>query len=275
VLVEGAFDTFKNGAMRMNNAAQLLAPDNLPLDLGEIGIVKKADQIMPGVYRSLLAFPESYMLGDELYIVLRDAPDISETAKSYATAAPGYSDLLVFTSKNGIETHLIIDYEVALYQILHGESAHENLQEIAAFGAELYPEYFGDYPAPVVTPWGYTTRYKTIFNGVFWVETELGRRGLAIAFPRFEDLEGMMDLAEPFEHETAYTKERGAGYIFYREKDSCVPLHMLISHDIWNKALHCDINYAALVNAIHCHHPEYPDLREVADESAGTEFIVF
>jgi len=115
----------QNEGIHMNNAAQMLAPDNLLLDLGELGIVKKADQIMPGVYRSLLAFPEPYMLGDELYTVLQDAPDISQAAKSYRTAAPGYPDLLVFSSKDGIETHHIIDYELALYQISHGKAEHE------------------------------------------------------------------------------------------------------------------------------------------------------
>jgi len=263
----------------MNNTAQLLTTDNLPLDLGKMGIVKQANQIIPGVYLSLLVFRER-KIEEELYIVLRDATDISETAKSYGSAAPAYPDLLVFTNKNGKELHHIIDYEVALYQILHGEPEHENLREIAAYGAELYPEYFGSCPAPVVTPWGCTTRYKTIFNGVFWLETESGRRGLAIAFPRCEDVEeamehGIMELAEPFEHETAYSEDRYMGYMFYREENSCVPLYSLLNNEAWYNTPHCKIDRAALVNAVHFHHPEYPGLPEILDEKAGTEFIVF
>jgi len=269
----------------MDNIAQLLAPDNLPLDIGEKGTVEQAHQVIPDVYRCLVLTSHPCVVGDDAYLVLRDTSNISASAKNYGDAVPGYPELLIFTYRDGIETHYIIDYEVALYQILHGETEHEDLREIASYGAEVFPEYFGDFPVPVLTPWGCATRNKIIFNGVFWLETELGRRGLAVAFPCTEDLiqitepEAMkfrtMDLAEPFEYEMAYTKERNTGYAFFREENSCVPLYDLINKEEQYGTPRCKIDRAALVNAVHCRCPEYPYLKDAVDENAGTEFIVF
>lgn len=43
----------------MEDITDLLAPRNLPLELGELGTVTEADLIMPGVYDAILEFLET------------------------------------------------------------------------------------------------------------------------------------------------------------------------------------------------------------------------
>ena len=43
----------------MDNEMDLLSPENLPLDLGELGMVTEAELVMPGVYNAILEFLET------------------------------------------------------------------------------------------------------------------------------------------------------------------------------------------------------------------------
>ena len=64
----------------MRGELRLLALENLPLDLGELGVVTEADLVMPGVYDTVLKDPETG-LAVEAFIVLKSAPEISDIAK--------------------------------------------------------------------------------------------------------------------------------------------------------------------------------------------------
>lgn len=66
----------------MNKETQLLTPENLPLDLGELGVVTEADLVMPGVYDVILERPETGVAA-EGFIVLGSAIDISELGCAY------------------------------------------------------------------------------------------------------------------------------------------------------------------------------------------------
>jgi len=133
---------------------RLLAQENLPLDLGELGAVIQADLVMPGVYDTALEIPETGLIV-EAYVVLKTAIEISETAKKYGKVPPGYSEFLVYMEDNtGRNSRYIIDYELIRYKILHQPPLpeHENIRSTASIGAEMYPEYFGHYPVPFLTP---------------------------------------------------------------------------------------------------------------------------
>ena len=79
----------------MDRGMELLAPENLPLDLGELGTVKEAKLVILGVYDTVMEAPETGM-GWEAYIVLRSAANISKLAKRHGLTDPAYPELLVY-----------------------------------------------------------------------------------------------------------------------------------------------------------------------------------
>lgn len=251
----------------------LLAPENLPLDMGELGVVTEADLIVPGVYDAVLEILEA-TLAVEAFIVLKNAAGISESAKEYGQAAPGHPELLVYSENEDGNTRYIIDYELMRYKMLHGLPLPENedIRDIAAIGAEMYPGYFGSYPVPYLTPWGCTTRNKIIANGLYWLETERCQQGLAVAYPKYDDLSGgARGLAEQFDDGSARINNQMPGYLFFRDMDSCVPLFELVFTSN-GPDIYC-VNRAALMNAIYQFHPEYAVKYNVAEQAGMNDGI--
>lgn len=252
----------------MDNEMDLLSPENLPLDLGELGTVTEAALAIPGVYNAVLEFSETG-LAVEAFIVLRSAGEISTAAKQYGRVDPDYPDLLVYQESETGNTRYIVGYELFRYQILHHLPLPEGetIRGIAAAGAEMYPEYFGGYPVPFLTPWGCTTRHKIIANGLYWLETEQCQRGFAVAYPKYDDLSGgARGLAEQFHDGSVQADGDVPGYLFFTEANSCVPLFELISA-IPQKQLLCDIKRPALMNAIYQRFPEYAAQHNLAEQA--------
>lgn len=252
----------------MEQETPLLAPENLPLDLGELGVVTEAELVMPGVYEAVLENPEMGV-GMEAFIVLKSASEISEAAKEYGKTNPGHTELLVYSENETGNTRYIIDYELSRYRMLHHIPLPEGeiIRTTAAIGAEMYPNYFGNYPVPFLTPWGCTTRNKVIANGLYWLETERFQRGLAVAYPKFTDLsDGARSLSEPFDDGSALTNGQVPGYLFFKEANSSIPLFELIFVGS-NVQLNCTVNRAALMNAIYQFHPEYAAQHNIAEQA--------
>lgn len=242
--------------------------ENLPLDLGEMGTITEAKLVMPGVYETIMVYSET-AIGMEAYIVQKSAAEISSAAKKYGKAVPDYPELLVYSEDTTGNSMYIIGYELFRYNTLNHLPLpkDETIRSIAAIGAELYPGYFGGYPVPFLTPWGYTTRNKIIANGLFWIETEQCLRGLAVTCPKYDDLsDGARGLAEQFDDGSAHTNEEMPGYLFFREVNSSVPLFELICLGR-NEKLISNINLAALMNAIYHFHPEYAVQHNVAEQA--------
>ena len=252
----------------MNTDTELLCPENLPLSLGELGEVIEAQIVMPGVYDVVIE-REEILLGEEAFIVLRNASGISDAAKKYGQEVSAHPNLLLYAENNTDNPRYIISYELLRYKILHRIPLleTESIREIAAFGAELYPDYFGSYPVPIITPWGRTTRHKIISNGLYWLETEHCLRGLAVVFPKYDDLsDGARKLAVKFDDNLFLPEQQEPGYLFFQEADSSVPLFELIAMMPSNR-LDCHINQAALMNAIYQNHPEYAALHNIAEQA--------
>lgn len=256
----------------MGREIPLLAPENLPLDLGELGIITEAKLVMPGVHEAVLENPET-AIGKEAYIVQKSAAEISSAAKEYGKAVPDYPELLVYSEDATGNTTYIIGYELFRYKTLNHFPLPEGetIRSIAAIGAEMYPGYFGGCPVPFLTPWGCTTRNKIIANGLFWIETEQCLRGLAVACPKYDDLsDGARGLAERFDDGSAHTNGEMPGYLFFREVNSSVPLFELICLGP-NEKLFSSINLAALMNAIYQFHPEYAVQHNVAEQAGAND----
>ncbi len=250
--------------MVMDKETQLLSSANLPLDLGELGVVTEATLVMPGVYDVILESSETGVAA-EGFVVLRSAVEISDMAKRYGKSAPDYPEFLIYMEDSTGNSRYIIGYELFRYRVLHQLALPEgeSIRSIATIGAEMYPEYFGNYPVPLLTPWGYTTRHKIIANGLYWLETEQCQRGLAIAGPIYDDLsDGARGLAERYDNDLS---EHVPAYLFFQESDSCVPLFELLS-DMRKERLYCEINWAALMNAVYHHHPEYAAQHNLAEQ---------
>lgn len=252
----------------MNHEAKLLGKENLPLDLGRLGMVTQAELVLPGIYDAVLKNEETG-LGIEAYIVLQSAAGISDAAKQYGKADPEHPGFLVYSENETGNTRYIISYELVRYKILHHIPllAEEDIRDTAAFGAEMYPGYFGGFPVPCQTPWGHTVRNKVIANGVFWLETERCQRGLAVAYPLYGDLsDGARGLAESLDDGSVCSDENMPQYLFFREADSSVPAYELISA-LQQEKLCCEINRLALMNAIYQHHPEYAALHNLTEQA--------
>ena len=158
----------------------------LPFDLEdcrkELGLLKNAVIKCPGVYLLHMCSISGSCLSHDLYVVMENAP-ISREARAYGKALSAHPDMLLYPVTEEDFSYKIIEFEVTKFYMEHDlpASAGESLHSLALYGSELCPEYFGAFPAPRVTPWGYMTRYKTIQPGVFWIETDQCTTALAIA----------------------------------------------------------------------------------------------
>ena len=196
----------------------------------------------------------------ELIVVERDCPYISATAKAYGSPLAGHDGLLVYSyTAEGGGSEVVL-YEAYRYLTLHGLPVPDrsSLLSCAAYFADDYPEYFGAIPAPVVTPQGYMTRYITLSDGIFALETDIGMRLIAVAGIIWSlELQNTtiqlgMKVANPVDREIPVEIQ----YLFFSEKDGCLALFELLqAHDALLASERLD--KLALMNAIWKHHPDY------------------
>ena len=228
------------------------------------GKVADCEEECPGVYYITCGAEESG-LADELLVVERDCPHISNAAKSYGKPLSN-SRLLIYDYNDDRSGRDVVLYEAYRYLTTHGLPLPDGntLFDCAINFADYYPEYFGMTPAPVVTPCGFMTRYITLANGIFAVETSEGKRLVAVA-----GLIWSLELQES----TIALGEKAAGaelpeeltYLFFSEQDGCLALF-----ELWHgyPALRsCNrLDWRALLNAIWTRHPEYAVLNNIREQ---------
>jgi len=233
----------------------------LPIELESFGQIVEAKQIIPGVYEAVVNL-EHETDSRKVYIVLRNAPDISDEAKRHGQSFPEHPELLFYWTDSTVNTHYIILYEIGRYQILRqpdrsAYTAKWPMREIATYGAELNPAYFGEHPIPFSTPWGLTLRNKVLAHGIYWLETEKCEQGLVSALPlnnnfsdEVRDRACTMDEYRCGRHSPLY--------LFFREADACIALYELLLQ-MPEGMLAARINRLALENAVFKNHPKYAD----------------
>lgn len=208
----------------------------------------------PGVYYLSARKNELDLLPHEYYIVNKSAQAISARAKEYGQSIEGIPGFLFFSIDDLKSGQKIVAYEILRYRV----RAHipidpaESLYEFSLYAAEYHPEYFGAYPAPLLTPCGRTVRYQTIENGICWLETDRGEDMVAFCLPLWELL-------------STYTRNRGKlvqseaedkTYLFFTRTDSCLPFFELwVEHPEWTDSPTLD--FPALMNAIWTYFPDY------------------
>lgn len=208
----------------------------------------------PGVY--YMADTERW----EFYIVEQTSPIISEEAKSYGKQHPDYAGLLFYSIEDIASGYTIIKYELVKYAIDNGISDHDSkdLHAIAAFGAEDHPEYFGAYPVPIYTPWGYTTRYQRLENGVFWLETDQREEALTMCYCIWSTVltKEAIKLGVMMECDQKDGIDVSLGYIFFKKPDACIPIFETM-RSFPKLKQNERITIPALMNAIWQNHPDY------------------
>ena len=233
---------------------------DLPFDLGsDIGIIKAASLECPGVYY-IAASRGPFLVADEYYVVDDDTSIISQTAKKYGRRSQESPRFLLYDRNDKSSGCGVIDYEVAKYRYQHNISdpSGSALHDIAIYNMEHNPEYFGAYPAPTCTPYGYTTRYHVLMNGVFWIETDQCKETLAICYPMWNgDLsEGVMELGIMAEGDKRAGMDIALGYLFFNKTAGSLALFELWQlYDSLRDSGYID--YPALMNYIWKYAPEY------------------
>lgn len=245
-------------------------PEGLPEELEDFFYeVKFVEVEAPGVYSIIARMHPDRLLTDEFYVVDRSSTIISDAAKKYGDALPEIPQFLLFPYDKKDGGFPIIAYELARYRVTNGEKLEHmgNLHNMAFYGMEQYPHYFGYYPAPTMTPKGYMTRYQTIDNGIFLLETDQGNRLMAVCYPIWEsDLSDALTAAGlQTEYDIAHNISETLGYLFFEESYFCLVIFELVYlREEWVKSGMVDL--AALMNAIWRDQPGYAAAHNLSEQ---------
>ena len=252
----------------------------------QYGQIKHAELICPGVYFIVTKFnTDRPRFAGEYLVVTEDSPAISPEARNFTTPLPTIPRMFLCEYDYDCKGRHVVEYEAHKYLVEHGLPLPEgeSLEEARAFGREVCPEYFGEFPVPEKTPWGPVIRHDRLWNGLYWLETEREGWVLAIAYALYSVLfEDTLALAAQIEDGK---EAETCGYRFYTYRASCCPLFEMFPYDEdgWGQK----IDGAALQNALLENFPDYgledernsPDLpaeqRILPIPGVGTDFYRF
>jgi hypothetical protein len=252
---------------RGKNEDQTSLPWDLSDDLGEI---YSAEEECPGVWYVSVEM-EGSIVGAEYYIIEPNAPCLSAEARKYGEPLPHHPELLAIELLDPTAGRYVVKYEMLRYLTMKNLPLpeDESLLEIAVYGMELNPEYFGKYPVPRETPHGYTTRFKELMNGMFFLETDRCEAMLSVCYPIWNSDLSEYTVAHGVHtaHDLACGVDHSFGYLFFPEDAACLVIFEILP-------LHPELIEAgtidphALKNAIWMQFPEYAALYNL-NEQAG------
>ena len=223
------------------------------------GEVFDSEEQCPGVYY-LACKPLDNQFADELVVVERDCPHISASAKAYGQPLDGHNELIIYDFDDPHGGRPVVLYEADRYRMLHKQSIPDgdDLLGAAAYYADNYPEYFGAIPAPIQTPQGYMTRYITLANGIFALETDTGSHLIAIAgvIWSLELYDTTKQLGMIVQNPAGVEIPVEVQYLFFTEQNGCLALFELL-HGYRALCESEGLDKAALMNAIWSYHPKY------------------
>lgn len=237
----------------------------------DIGVIGRVDLCAPGTYYVSARKREKTGSRREYYVAERDSTVLSPQAKEYGIPVAAWPALLLFQVGKEQSGYKIVDFELARYLEKNGGLSEPMLPPrcIALFAMGEHPEYFGLYPAPVMTPFGDMLRYRTLENGVFWIETDRNKYTLALCYPIWSS--DISDTAQKLGELTEYDRkndvEKTYGYLFFSEENSCIPIFELLNIFPGLKT----VNLPALMNAIWTYHPEYAVFGNFLEQQEGND----
>lgn len=227
--------------------------DYLPDLEEETGPIETVQDRAPGVY-----YIESDVNGTfwkEFLVVLDDAPMVSKV-RNYGKKMDG---LRLFALDDDASGWRIVQYEISKYHASQGKKLppEDLFQDLSLHAMELHPEYFGAFPVPYHTPDGYTLRYRTLANGIYWLETSTYKEMLTICFPIWnaELSTAAITLAKVTDRDRIAGIKKSMCYIFFSKELSCVPVYELMeTRKEWDETV---IHRPALMNALWEYAPKY------------------
>lgn len=231
-----------------------------PFDIsGDITDIIATEQLCPGVYYVAGRRAEDG-LGVECYAVDTRTAPLSMAAKSYGVPSQNDAEILLYRLDDPASGRSVVKYEVQKYrsQAQLPSLEDENVLETAVYGMEYHPEYFGDYPVPLMTPRGATVRHKRLASGIYVLETDSFERMIAVCYPVWStDLSDYtVAQAEQLDSDLQQGIDNTLGYLFFPESAGCLVLFELWR---WYDAFVRSgiVKRAELMNAIYMNHPEY------------------
>lgn len=228
------------------------------------------EELCAGVYSlGVRPDPESEYPWSEYYLVLDSAP-ISQEARTLGKPLPGMSALLYPIDPPDEAAWTAILYELCRNGLAHNGQPFEgwSLIDTAMEGMELCPAYFGPFPVPPRTPWGWTLRHRPLDNGVYWMETDQGKTVLAVCYHIWstEFSDGVKHAGKKLLCGEASDREEPC-YLFFEKEISCTAIFELLKvRPEWLST--GVIRKAELMNAIWKYAPTYA-MAYNAEEQAG------
>lgn len=235
----------------------------------ELGQIQDWEELCPGVYYlSVLPHPDNKSPCSEYYLVLDGAP-ISQEARALGKSLPDTSALLYPIDPPDEAAWTAIMYELCRNGLAQGIQPLDgwSLVDAAMEGMELCPSYFGSFPVPPRTPWGWTLRHRALDNGIYWIETSQSQTVLAVCHPIWstELSDGVVRTGKTLAHDENGDTE--FSYLFFDYETSCTAIFELLKvRPEWlTTGL---IRKAELMNAIWKYAPMYAAAYN-AEEQAG------
>ena len=198
----------------------------------ELGTVQMWEQECPGVlYFSVQPDDDTkYCLE---YFVVFEQTSLSQDALALGKTLDGTSYLLYPINPPTEGAWTAVMYEICKYRLAHGIQGSDgwSLTSAAAEGMELCPSYFGSFPVPPHTPWGWTLRHKILDNGIYWMETGQGKTVLAVCEPIWtsELPEIVKQAGKTLSCTGADNDEESLHYLFFDNDTSCAALFELLN----------------------------------------------
>lgn len=169
----------------------------------------------------------------EFSIVEKKTESISIVAKAYGKPLASHPDILLYQIVDVSGDRAVIQHEIAKYRVrsdLHLFN-DESLHTLEVYGADLNPEYFGAFLAPIITPHGLTPGYEAIVDGVYALETDCVETMIAICYPIWNA--NVSDYTMKYAEQTDSYLYQGlhstTRYIFFSEEHGVLALLELVS----------------------------------------------
>lgn len=238
----------------------------------ELGRIQNVRHECPGVLYVTIQSAQTFVT-EEYYVVTPDA-ELSYAVRSYGQRLFSDPELLLFPFEDERGGRYVLDYEIGRYKVHNSLSLPEGstLQSLATFGRERCPDYFGNFPVPMMTPWGPMLRYQTMDHGLHWIETEQRPAILSICYPICDELSDFaLGLARQTEYDQCHSIDQTLGCRFFSRENSCVPIFELLeSRTAWLYS--GKIDKTALMNAILKYHPGYAMQYNIREQQGGHDF---
>lgn len=196
----------------------------------ELGQIQTWEELCPGVYSlNVQPNPDSEYPWREYYLIL-DSASISQEARTLGKPLPGTSALLYPIDPPDEGGWTAVMYELCKSRFAHGSPppGDWSLAGAAMEGMELCPSYFGTFPVPPRTPWGWTLRHKALDNGIYWIETSQSQTVLAVCHPIWstEFSDGVTQAGKKLAYGKSDDEE--LDYMFFDYETSCTAIFELL-----------------------------------------------